>query len=1215
MRRSVKYGLAGLAAVLAAAVAIPAALLFTEAGGRWALGQLPGLEVDDYRGTLGGRWSATRMSWQQDGTVLKLEAPMLDWNPACLLRRTLCINELSSDSIHLDLPPTRDVESGGPISLPALRLPLALEVRQARIGRFLLDGNDQLQQLELVARWQADGVNLERLKLRRDDLALDLHGRLHPEGNWPLALQGSLQLPAPGEGPWTLMLKADGELQSAIRLQADSSGYLNGRLDGELRPLAENLPASATLRADGFKASTELPDTLTLNQVVLDAKGDLQAGYAVQGKASLPGEGGAVALDLAGRVDANGADIQQLLLTGDAQQTLALQGRVDWQQELAIDSRLQWRDFPWQRLFPQEQPPPVELHQLDAEARYAASRYEGRFEASLKGPAGDFSIGSPVVGDLASVNLPDLLLKAGRGRAQGQVKVDFANGVGWDSQLALSELDPSYWLAELPGKLAGKLQSRGAWRDQRLELNADLDLNGQLRGQPAVLQAKAEGAGERWLLNALQARLGDNRIEGRGQLDQKLSGHLDLALNRLGQLWPKLFGKVQGRLDLAGTLKAPQGKLALTGERMGQGDNRLDKLKLDAQLDAAQRGRVQLQVDGLASGDNEFGTLTADGSGDRIRQQLEMNLKGPMLDLLLALDGKLDGGNWRGRLARGEVQAGGQDWRLEAPARLERLADGKLNFGAHCWRSGPASLCGGEQRLMPEPKLDYRLRDFPLASLARWLPEDFAWQGQLNGDLKLDLPASGPNGQITLDAGSGVLRLKEEDRWVDFPYQRLLLDSTLRPQRIDNQLSFQGQGLGELQLDARIDPRPANKPLSGQFRLDGLDLAVLRPFVPKVESLEGRLEGAGSLSGTLQAPYVLGNLRLADGRIGGGDLPMSFENLGLDARIAGENMELSGQWRSGEQGQGSLSGSLAWAQGLDLDLALRGTRLPLVVEPYANLEVEPDLNIGLSGDRLSVSGKVQVPRGKIKVRELPPQAVKVSPDARVVGEQEAEQQPLQMAMNVDVEVGQDRLQFSGFGLTADLQGHLKVGDNLTGNGELVLKNGRYRAYGQRLDLRRARLLFAGPLDQPYLDVEAVRVIGDVTAGVRLNGRADEPATEVFSNPAMSQEQALSYLILGRPMNTSEGDGNAVGRAALAMGLSGSASLTSELAQSLGLKDLQLDDDGALGQITDRLSIRYGLGVVDSTSVVALRYELTKRLYLEAASGLASSLDLFYKRDF
>lgn len=158
------------------------------------------------------------------------------------------------------------------------------------------------------------------------------------------------------------------------------------------------------------------------------------------------------------------------------------------------------------------------------------------------------------------------------------------------------------------------------------------------------------------------------------------------------------------------------------------------------------------------------------------------------------------------------------------------------------------------------------------------------------------------------------------------------------------------------------------------------------------------------------------------------------------------------------------------------------------------------------------------------------------------------------------------------------------------------------------------MLFAGPLDQPYLDVEAVRKIGDVTAGIRLNGRADEPTTQVFSTPAMSQEQALSYLVLGRPLERGS-DGNALGQAALALGLSGSSSLTSDLAQKLGLKDFQIGDDGATGVLTDRLSIRYGLGVLEPTSVVALRYELTRRLYLEAASGLASSLDLFYKRDF
>ena len=54
---------------------------------------------------------------------------------------------------------------------------------------------------------------------------------------------------------------------------------------------------------------------------------------------------------------------------------------------------------------------------------------------------------------------------------------------------------------------------------------------------------------------------------------------------------------------------------------------------------------------------------------------------------------------------------------------------------------------------------------------------------------------------------------------------------------------------------------------------------------------------------------------------------------------------------------------------------------------------------------------------------------------------------------------------------------------------------------------------------------------------------------------------------------------------------------------------------ASGELSERLSLRYGVGVFAPANTIALRYELTKRLYLEAASGLASSLDLFYKRDF
>jgi len=299
--------------------------------------------------------------------------------------------------------------------------------------------------------------------------------------------------------------------------------------------------------------------------------------------------------------------------------------------------------------------------------------------------------------------------------------------------------------------------------------------------------------------------------------------------------------------------------------------------------------------------------------------------------------------------------------------------------------------------------------------------------------------------------------------------------------------------------------------------------------------------------------------------------------------------------------------------------------LPVTVEPYAKLDVAPDLNITLNANNtLLIAGTVNVPKGEITVRELPPSTVKVSDDTVIVGQQVAEGEvPMVVDMDINVVVGQELLTFSGFGLNADLAGQVHIGNNLDTRGELRLNNGRYRAYGQRLTIRRARLLFAGPIAQPYLDIEAIRQTDDVIAGIRLSGSAEQPTTQIFSEPAMSQEQALSYLILGRPLSGTGEDNNMLAQAALGLGLMGSAGITSGLANHLGIKDFELDTEGsgdntavvASGKINERLSVRYGVGVFEPASTIALRYKLSKRVYVEVASGFASSLDIFYKRDF
>ncbi|MBH2036951.1 MAG: translocation/assembly module TamB domain-containing protein, partial [Pseudomonadales bacterium] len=94
-------------------------------------------------------------------------------------------------------------------------------------------------------------------------------------------------------------------------------------------------------------------------------------------------------------------------------------------------------------------------------------------------------------------------------------------------------------------------------------------------------------------------------------------------------------------------------------------------------------------------------------------------------------------------------------------------------------------------------------------------------------------------------------------------------------------------------------------------------------------------------------------------------------------------------------------------------------------------------------------------------------------------------------------------------------------------------------------------------------------------------------------------------------------------AALGLGLMGSSGVTGKLASDLGIQDFQLDTEGsgnttsvvASGNISEKLSLRYGVGVFEPANTIALRYKLSKKVYLEAAGGVASSLDIFYKRDF
>jgi len=350
VKRGLKITLLAILALLMLVVLTVTTVLGTATGSRWALGLVPGLTVENYQGRLGGQWSADRVLWQQDTSRVELSKVIFAWSPLCLTRMALCIEQLKADQVSLQFPPGTDEDSSGSIELPDLDLPLAIELGDVQVGSLLFNGSEELKGLQLAAHWTVNGLQIDSVHLQRDDLSLNLSGLLQPSGNWPLKAQGQLTLPAPGTAPWTLALKVDGDLLKTLNLKADSSGYLNGQLTGELQPLVENLPAKARITADGFKPGADLPDTLQLNQLELTGDGDLKNGYQLLGKATLPGEKGPVALLLQGKVDANGAQIAGLDLTANDKQRLKLTGNLDWSKGLSADAKIDWLDFPWHSL-------------------------------------------------------------------------------------------------------------------------------------------------------------------------------------------------------------------------------------------------------------------------------------------------------------------------------------------------------------------------------------------------------------------------------------------------------------------------------------------------------------------------------------------------------------------------------------------------------------------------------------------------------------------------------------------------------------------------------------------------------------------------------------------------------------------------------------------------------------------------------------------------
>ncbi|MGO1474430.1 MAG: translocation/assembly module TamB domain-containing protein [Psychrobacter sp.] len=820
---------------------------------------------------------------------------------------------------------------------------------------------------------------------------------------------------------------------------------------------------------------------------------------------------------------------------------------------------------------------------------------------------------------------------------------------------------------DLSGMLKGKPLSAKGSLAAKMRLPKDLASYFQrLQTQDAQAQYQQVNA----LIDSLDAdnlvlRWGDNYLTANGNAKQLQT---KINLTSLDQLSDKLAGKVSG----GATLSQPAGQalptiyIDLVGERIALPGFILRQGRVRGKLVNLANSPSQLIVtaEGLDAAGQTFKNIKASFNGTEQAHVVNLDVANEQLDIAARLKGGFDRDklSWSGVIGKGRIKSKYATLNQLQPAQLivnlpneqnGNSNDLKVQLAAHCWQATDQTgkLCLRENLVASPDKGDVNiaLQNIDTSLFSVFLPKDIDWHGKINGKAIVGWQRGRPptiNTTLYSDNGKIGLIQEGDSAPVTLPYKRISLIALSVPEGIKLRSDINTGRGARGYAEVVVDPYKAPKPISGALVLNELNLAIFKPFFPGMRVLEGNVTMAGGLGGTLDKPQFYGDVKLADGRIAMLDLPVNLTNVNTEAKIRGTQATIDGTFNSGT-GTGKLVGSVNWQQKLQAKLSVIGERLVITQPPLLVAEVNPDIDIIVRpGDRyVDIKGAVSVPSATIRPPEASEDIITQTEDAvvldrRLIGnidEVLAISKPWSINADVGVDLGDD-INFRGFGAVIPLAGAININQNGTGimraKGVVqVSRRTNVNAFGQSLELNYGQVRFNGDVMKPNLSIEAVKTIDGKTVGLRVKGSTENPNIIVFNNAGLTQQQAMNALVTGRINNKGATQiseqgfksqvTNNLAAAGLSFGLSGTRSLTNQIGQAFGLQSLTVDASGSsedtnvnvTGYVTPDLYIRYGVGVFNAQNSLSIRYQLTRRIYVEATSAAENAVDVVYSWQF
>jgi translocation and assembly module TamB len=822
----------------------------------------------------------------------------------------------------------------------------------------------------------------------------------------------------------------------------------------------------------------------------------------------------------------------------------------------------------------------------------------------------------------------------------GDAMLSLSGDLAWRPALAFNlnvdgrRLDPALFLSSLPGRLDIQASVQGRQQADGWQVSArDAVVRGELLGQPIMVSGNTALTPSLFSVNA-RAEYGDNRLSVDGRGNQQLDLRGELEIREPSVLHPDLRGTLDASMRLYGTREQPLADVDASSASVGYQALRLDDIQLRARALGVHSDKLSLtwQSGRLSQlGQLLLSETRATLTGDSRRHTLAWSVRQPDAALAAQLSGQLDPDalRWQGTLDDLLLSLTEfSDWRLLAPIALSASRN-NLTLPQTCLSDGVGRACTSVR--LGDDLLDAELSitGLPLGPFSALIGPAVQLEGTLEHDSHIRRDAQQRwqgviksrihQGAVLLEDGPLDYRVELEQATLDSHISHPLVHSTAT-------LGIRDHGSASAELQTHLFDVDA--PLKGRAELALSELRWLELIVPGLRQISGNLNGELLLEGSRRLPRLNGNIQLTNGEADVPDAGITLREIQASLRAQQSRIELAGTVQSGP-GNLEARGAHDFSEGLPgrLNMALTGQRFRAVNLPDISVLVNPDLRITTTPGRLHVRGEVLVPEARMTPVELPQVAVRVSEDEVLINAPESMEKTLALDAEVMLRLGRE-VHFRGFGLDARLGGNLLLIEKpdlpLNLQGDLRIEEGRYRAYGQNLAIDRGVLLFQDQIDNPGLDIRAVRRIpsAQVVAGVAITGTLKEPEARLYSEPAMEESEAMAWLLTGRGLTgTAQNDNAMIAQALAVYGLERGSGVTESIGDRLGLDEISLGSDWEtsdaalmLGkQINDRLYLRYAIGLFDAVSTVMLRYTLSRKIHLEAQSGGdRQSLDLIYQ---